>query len=154
MSSKVCRDFQRGNCTRGEHECRYAHPDDRSMIDLTDNSVTVCMDCIKGRCTRDKCKYFHPPPHLQVGTYNFKNDSVLQYEVANSSAVTLSNRYHRDILPLSYTFENPSSKIPKSGSSDHILLNSRKQSTKHYIYVRSEFHIHDLRHYLYVDLKI
>nr|XP_039250196.1 muscleblind-like protein 1 isoform X2 [Styela clava] len=63
---EVCRDFQRGNCTRGEHECRYAHPVDRSMIEMTDNTVTVCMDCIKGRCTRDKCKYFHPPPHLQA----------------------------------------------------------------------------------------
>lgn len=36
------------------------------MIDPTDNTVTVCMDCIKGRCTREKCKYFHPPPHLQM----------------------------------------------------------------------------------------
>ena len=36
------------------------------MIDSTDNTVTVCMDCIKGRCVREKCKYFHPPAHLQV----------------------------------------------------------------------------------------
>jgi len=64
--SKVCRDFLRGNCLRGEFECRYSHPPDRSMIDVTDNTVTVCMDCIKGRCTREKCKYFHPPAHLQV----------------------------------------------------------------------------------------
>lgn len=63
---EVCRDFQRGNCTRGEFECRYGHPSDRSMIDPTDNTVTVCMDCIKGRCTREKCKYFHPPAHLQA----------------------------------------------------------------------------------------
>nr|CAB3263669.1 muscleblind-like protein 1 [Phallusia mammillata] len=63
---EVCRDFQRGNCTRGEFECRYCHPPDRSMIDVTDNTVTVCMDYIKGRCTREKCKYFHPPAHLQA----------------------------------------------------------------------------------------
>ncbi|XP_076807561.1 uncharacterized protein LOC143450768 isoform X3 [Clavelina lepadiformis] len=63
---EVCRDFQRGNCTRGEFECRFGHPPDRSMIDVTDNTVTVCMDCIKGRCTREKCKYFHPPSHLQA----------------------------------------------------------------------------------------
>lgn len=63
---EVCRDFLRGNCTRGEFECRFGHPADRSMIDTTDNTVTVCMDCIKGRCTREKCKYFHPPPHLQM----------------------------------------------------------------------------------------
>uniref|UniRef100_A0A8C6GIE8 Muscleblind like splicing factor 3 n=1 Tax=Mus spicilegus TaxID=10103 RepID=A0A8C6GIE8_MUSSI len=63
---EVCREFQRGNCTRGESECRYAHPTDVSMIEVTDNSVTICMDYIKGRCSREKCKYFHPPPHLQA----------------------------------------------------------------------------------------
>ncbi|KAB0395816.1 hypothetical protein E2I00_004864 [Balaenoptera physalus] len=63
---KVCREFQRGNCTRGESDCRYAHPTDVSMIDASDNTVTICMDYIKGRCSREKCKYFHPPPHLQA----------------------------------------------------------------------------------------
>lgn len=63
---KVCREFQRGNCTRGEHDCRYAHPTDVSMIEVSDNTVTICMDYIKGRCSREKCKYFHPPAHLQA----------------------------------------------------------------------------------------
>lgn len=36
------------------------------MIDTNDNTVTVCMDYIKGRCMREKCKYFHPPAHLQA----------------------------------------------------------------------------------------
>lgn len=36
------------------------------MIDSTDNTVTVCMDYIKSRCSREKCKYFHPPAHLQA----------------------------------------------------------------------------------------
>ncbi|XP_077987304.1 muscleblind-like protein 1 isoform X4 [Glandiceps talaboti] len=63
---EVCREFQRGNCTRGENDCKFAHPGDHVTIDTTDNSVTVCMDYIKGRCSRDKCKYFHPPPHLQA----------------------------------------------------------------------------------------
>lgn len=63
---EVCREFQRGNCTRGENDCRYAHPTDVSMIDINDNTVTICMDYIKGRCSREKCKYFHPPAHLQA----------------------------------------------------------------------------------------
>uniref|UniRef100_A0A8C0DXV1 Muscleblind like splicing regulator 3 n=1 Tax=Balaenoptera musculus TaxID=9771 RepID=A0A8C0DXV1_BALMU len=63
---EVCREFQRGNCTRGESDCRYAHPTDVSVIDASDNTVTICMDYIKGRCSREKCKYFHPPPHLQA----------------------------------------------------------------------------------------
>uniref|UniRef100_A0A674MP11 Muscleblind like splicing regulator 2 n=1 Tax=Takifugu rubripes TaxID=31033 RepID=A0A674MP11_TAKRU len=62
----VCREFQRGNCARGETDCRFAHPSDSPMIDSADNTVTVCMDYIKGRCSRDKCKYFHPPAHLQA----------------------------------------------------------------------------------------
>lgn len=64
--SQVCREFQRGNCARGETDCRFAHPADSTMIDTNDNTVTVCMDYIKGRCMREKCKYFHPPAHLQA----------------------------------------------------------------------------------------
>uniref|UniRef100_H3DHD2 Muscleblind-like splicing regulator 3 n=1 Tax=Tetraodon nigroviridis TaxID=99883 RepID=H3DHD2_TETNG len=63
---EVCREFQRGNCTRGESDCRYAHPMEAGMVDSSENSVIVCMDYIKGRCSRDKCKYFHPPAHLQA----------------------------------------------------------------------------------------
>ncbi|XP_056599444.1 muscleblind-like protein 1 isoform X7 [Triplophysa dalaica] len=63
---EVCREYQRGNCSRGETDCRFAHPADSTMIDPNDNTVTVCMDYIKGRCSRDKCKYFHPPSHLQA----------------------------------------------------------------------------------------
>lgn len=63
---QVCREFQRGNCTRGESDCRYAHPLEAGMVDCSENSVIVCMDFIKGRCSRDKCKYFHPPAHLQA----------------------------------------------------------------------------------------
>ncbi|XP_077393878.1 muscleblind-like protein 2a isoform X3 [Festucalex cinctus] len=63
---EVCREFQRGTCARGETDCRFAHPSDSPMIDTIDNTVTVCMDYIKSRCSRDKCKYFHPPAHLQA----------------------------------------------------------------------------------------
>ncbi|XP_071838536.1 uncharacterized protein [Apostichopus japonicus] len=65
-AKKVCREFQRGNCSRGEIECKFAHPDEHLTVDSTDNTVTVCMDFVKGRCTREKCKYFHPPAHLQA----------------------------------------------------------------------------------------
>ncbi|XP_068457960.1 muscleblind-like protein 1 isoform X6 [Clinocottus analis] len=63
---EVCREYQRGNCSRGETDCRFSHPSDSTMIDTNDNTVTVCMDYIKGRCSREKCKYFHPPAHLQA----------------------------------------------------------------------------------------
>ncbi|KAJ8282784.1 hypothetical protein COCON_G00053030 [Conger conger] len=64
---EVCREFQRGNCTRGASDCRYAHPLEAAMVDGSENSVIVCMDYIKGRCTRDKCKYFHPRPTCRPG---------------------------------------------------------------------------------------
>ncbi|XP_071483079.1 uncharacterized protein [Diadema antillarum] len=63
---EVCREFQRGSCSRGEAECKFAHPDEHITIDTSDNTVTVCMDHVKGRCSREKCKYFHPPLHLQA----------------------------------------------------------------------------------------
>lgn len=65
--AQVCREFQRGNCKRSENECRFAHPADHVTVDSSDGGmVTVCMDYIKGRCTREQCRYFHPPPHLQA----------------------------------------------------------------------------------------
>eukprot|EP00918_Siedleckia_nematoides_P035050 GHVU01076159.1.p1 GENE.GHVU01076159.1~~GHVU01076159.1.p1 ORF type:complete len:339 (-),score=22.61 GHVU01076159.1:1882-2898(-) len=63
---EVCREFQRGTCTRQPSECRYAHPPDNVTVDTADNHVTVCMDFVKGKCSRESCRYFHPPPHLQA----------------------------------------------------------------------------------------
>ncbi|KAF6091011.1 muscleblind like splicing regulator 3 [Phyllostomus discolor] len=81
---EICREFQRGNCTRGESDCRYAHPTDVSMIEASDNTVTICMDYIKGRCSREKCKYFHPPPHLQAKL------KAAHHQMNHSAATTMS----------------------------------------------------------------
>ncbi|XP_055372683.1 GATA zinc finger domain-containing protein 14-like isoform X2 [Condylostylus longicornis] len=62
---EVCREFMRGACKRAESECRFAHPQE-SVTTHEDGTVTVCMDAVKGRCTRDPCRYFHPPLHLQA----------------------------------------------------------------------------------------
>ncbi|XP_062039400.1 muscleblind-like protein 3 isoform X5 [Lepus europaeus] len=89
---EVCREFQRGNCTRGENDCRYAHPTDVSMIEMSDNTVTICMDYIKGRCSREKCKYFHPPPHLQAklrATHHQMNHSAASAMALQPGAVQL-----------------------------------------------------------------
>ncbi|XP_021562340.1 muscleblind-like protein 2 [Carlito syrichta] len=112
---EVCREFQRGNCARGETDCRFAHPADSTMIDTNDNTVTVCMDYIKGRCMREKCKYtqstakamkrpleatvdlafppgaLHPLPKRQAleksnGTSAVFNPSVLHYQQALTNA--------------------------------------------------------------------
>ncbi|XP_078379962.1 muscleblind-like protein 3 isoform X2 [Oculina patagonica] len=60
---EVCREYQRGSCSR--EECRYAHPPRHVSVDSSDGMITVCMDFMKGRCQREMCRYFHPPPHLQ-----------------------------------------------------------------------------------------
>ncbi|KAL0274158.1 UNVERIFIED_CONTAM: hypothetical protein PYX00_006649 [Menopon gallinae] len=62
---EVCREFVRGACKRPEGECRFAHPPE-AVTANEDGTVTVCMDAVKGRCTRDPCRYFHPPLHLQA----------------------------------------------------------------------------------------
>ncbi len=86
--SQVCREFQRGNCTRGENDCRYAHPMEAAMVDGSENSVIVCMDYIKGRCTRDKCKYFHPPAHLQARI------KAAQHQASQNAAAMVSYWEH------------------------------------------------------------
>ncbi|KAM9320733.1 muscleblind-like protein 2 isoform 2-T2 [Gastrophryne carolinensis] len=90
---EVCREFQRGNCARGETDCRFAHPADSTMIDTNDNTVTVCMDYIKGRCMREKCKYFHPPAHLQAkikAAQHQANQAAVAAQAAAAAATVMS----------------------------------------------------------------
>ncbi|XP_038853883.1 muscleblind-like protein 2a isoform X1 [Salvelinus namaycush] len=87
---EVCREFQRGNCARGETDCRFAHPSDSPMIDTSDNTVTVCMDYIKSRCSREKCKYFHPPAHLQAKIKAAQHQANQTAVAAQAAAMTQS----------------------------------------------------------------
>lgn len=89
---EVCREFQRGNCTRGESDCRYAHPLEAAMVDCSENSVIVCMDYVKGRCSRDKCKYFHPPAHLQARI------KATQHQSSQNNAVPPGSLPKRPVL--------------------------------------------------------
>ncbi|XP_041848704.1 muscleblind-like protein 1 isoform X8 [Melanotaenia boesemani] len=98
---EVCREYQRGNCARGESDCRFAHPADSTMIDTNDNTVTVCMDYIKGRCSREKCKYFHPPAHLQAkikATQHQVNQATAAAAMTQSAVKSLKR-------PLDATFD-------------------------------------------------
>ncbi|XP_047456169.1 muscleblind-like protein 2a isoform X6 [Mugil cephalus] len=96
---EVCREFQRGNCARGETDCRFAHPSDSPMIDTTDNTVTVCMDYIKSRCSREKCKYFHPPAHLQAKIKS-SQQQVNQTAVAAQATAAAMGFPHSVLQPL------------------------------------------------------
>ncbi|XP_026999022.1 muscleblind-like protein 1 isoform X11 [Tachysurus fulvidraco] len=90
---EVCREYQRGNCSRGETDCRFAHPADSTMIDSSENTVTVCMDYIKGRCSRDKCKYFHPPAHLQAKI------KAAQHQVNQATATAAMQGLPHSVIP-------------------------------------------------------
>lgn len=65
LQLEVCREYQRGQCSRSDLECKFAHPP--AHVDIQNGRVTACYDSIKGRCTREnpKCKYLHPPQHLK-----------------------------------------------------------------------------------------
>lgn len=63
------------------------------MIDTTDNTVTVCMDYIKSRCSREKCKYFHPPAHLQAKIKSSQqqiNQTAVAAQAAAAAAAVVS----------------------------------------------------------------
>ncbi|XP_068185061.1 muscleblind-like protein 2a isoform X5 [Antennarius striatus] len=110
---EVCREFLRGSCARGETDCRFAHPCDSPMIDNTDNTVTVCMDYIKSRCTREKCKYFHPPAHLQAKIKSSQQQAS-QTAVAAQAAVVAFPHSVLQPLPKRPTLE-------KSGWASSLL---------------------------------
>ena len=84
---EVCREFQRGNCKRPEGECRFAHPPAHVQSDPNEGLITVCMDFIKGRCSRAQCRYFHPPMHLQTQLKQQANQSQQQPRVQPSHPV-------------------------------------------------------------------
>ncbi|XP_038049875.1 muscleblind-like protein 1 isoform X7 [Patiria miniata] len=91
---EVCREFQRGNCSRAE--CKFAHPAEGAAIDQLDNTVTVCMDYIKGRCSRDKCKYFHPPAHLQTKIKAAQHTNSQASVVLPTTPETISKKRARE----------------------------------------------------------
>ncbi|XP_069474499.1 muscleblind-like protein 1 isoform X2 [Ambystoma mexicanum] len=104
---KVCREYQRGNCNRGENDCRFAHPSDSTMIDTNDNTVTVCMDYIKGRCSREKCKYFHPPAHLQakIKAAQYQVNQAAAAQAAATAAAMTQSAVKSLKRPLDATFD-------------------------------------------------
>ncbi|KAL9921811.1 splicing regulator muscleblind isoform 2-T16 [Glossina fuscipes fuscipes] len=86
---EVCREFMRGACKRAESECRFAHPQE-SVARHDDGSITVCMDAVKGRCTRDPCRYFHPPLHLQAQLKAAQSRATAVAAAAATAPVTVS----------------------------------------------------------------
>eukprot|EP00057_Strongylocentrotus_purpuratus_P029480 XP_011683954.1 PREDICTED: muscleblind-like protein 2 isoform X4 [Strongylocentrotus purpuratus] len=122
---EVCREYQRGSCSRGETECKFAHPDEHITVDTTDNTVTVCMDHVKGRCSREKCKYFHPPLHLQAKIKAAQQQGNNMAAVLPTTPDTPSLKRHRDpsddalLQTLSGLAPPPPKKITAGGLGHH-----------------------------------
>lgn len=48
LQLEVCREFQRGQCSRTDLECKFAHPPPH--VDVQNGRVTACYDSIKVCC--------------------------------------------------------------------------------------------------------
>uniref|UniRef100_A0AAQ4RBF3 Muscleblind like splicing regulator 2 n=1 Tax=Gasterosteus aculeatus aculeatus TaxID=481459 RepID=A0AAQ4RBF3_GASAC len=81
LTLEVCRQFQRGNCSRSDEECKFAHPPKSCQVD--NGRVVACFDSLKGRCSRENCKYLHPPSHLKTQLeINGRNNLIHQKTAA------------------------------------------------------------------------
>ncbi|KAJ8378117.1 hypothetical protein AAFF_G00248310 [Aldrovandia affinis] len=81
LTLEVCREFQRGTCSRSDVECKFAHPAKSCQVD--NGRVIACFDSLKGRCSRENCKYLHPPPHLKTQLeINGRNNLIQQKNMA------------------------------------------------------------------------
>ncbi|XP_063682827.1 muscleblind-like protein 2a isoform X5 [Bolinopsis microptera] len=82
---EVCREFQRGKCSREADECRYAHPP--AHVSIENGHVTACFDSLKDQCTRDSCKYLHPPKlvkeELQASSRAFSQTQTALQQLCN-----------------------------------------------------------------------
>lgn len=47
LTLEVCRQFQRGNCSRSDEECKFAHPPKSCQIE--NGRVIACFDSLKVR---------------------------------------------------------------------------------------------------------
>ncbi|XP_044526845.1 muscleblind-like protein 1 [Gracilinanus agilis] len=81
LTLEVCREFQRGTCSRADTECKFAHPSKSCQVE--NGRVIACFDSLKGRCSRENCKYLHPPPHLKTQLeINGRNNLIQQKNMA------------------------------------------------------------------------
>jgi muscleblind len=55
LTLEVCREYQRGKCTRSEQECKFAHPP--AHVEVNSGKVIACFDSLKVR-SHVKCERF------------------------------------------------------------------------------------------------
>lgn len=70
LTLEVCRQFQRGNCSRSNEECKFAHPPKSCQVES--GRVIACFDSLKvrrGANTVSTCKSFLYSMDVGVGWY-------------------------------------------------------------------------------------
>uniref|UniRef100_A0A672RED6 Muscleblind like splicing regulator 2 n=1 Tax=Sinocyclocheilus grahami TaxID=75366 RepID=A0A672RED6_SINGR len=80
LTLEVCRQFQRGSCSRRDSECKFAHPPKSCHVD--NGHVIACFDFLKGQCLRESCKYLHPPSHLKAQLEINGRNNLIQQKMA------------------------------------------------------------------------
>lgn len=108
LQLEVCREFQRGQCSRSDQECKFSHPPPH--VEIQNGRVTACFDSIKGRCTREnpKCKYLHPPQHLKDqlcinGRNNLALKNLLFNQLTSQATVTAAPISVNPLATMTYT---------------------------------------------------
>ncbi|XP_041353646.1 protein muscleblind-like isoform X6 [Gigantopelta aegis] len=68
---QVCREFQRGTCTRQPNECRFAHPPENVTVESTDNHVTGALPAMV-------------PPYKRMAMTDSKSGIPMTYQPINA----------------------------------------------------------------------
>ncbi|VDN03610.1 unnamed protein product [Thelazia callipaeda] len=128
LQLEVCREFQRGQCSRSDIECKFAHPPPH--VDVQNGRVTACYDSIKGRCTREnpKCKYLHPPQHLKDqllinGRNNLALKNLICTQLNQNAVATAAAAAPAAAAALSTM--NPLAQLVVSGQASPATLNDQ-----------------------------
>ncbi|CAF0867750.1 unnamed protein product, partial [Didymodactylos carnosus] len=111
LTLEVCREYQRGKCTRSEQECKFAHPP--THVEVNSGKVIACFDSLKGKCNRTNppCKYLHPPQHLRdILLQNGRNNLILRSIAMNIAA-------NQAIYPQQTHIQYPNGAIPIQSAS-------------------------------------
>jgi hypothetical protein len=132
LTLEVCREYQRGKCTRSEQECKFAHPP--THVEVNSGKVIACFDSLKGKCNRTNppCKYLHPPQHLRdILLQNGRNNLILRSIAMNIAANQAI--YPQAATHLSYPngaiIQNPLQQSASIASYPHMGTAGPAQST-------------------------
>ncbi|CAF0995851.1 unnamed protein product [Adineta ricciae] len=130
LTLEVCREYQRGKCTRSEQECKFAHPP--SHVEVNSGKVIACFDSLKGKCNRTNppCKYLHPPQHLRdILLQNGRNNLILRtMNIAANQAIYPQTPAHMS-YPNGAILQNPLQQSTSIASYPHMNPSGPAQST-------------------------